>query len=149
MFWFVTRRKTLMAEGCGAKESEASSSDMEAYCQALKDDWEAVARYSVYRAQYTCPVKTPTRILHSGLCWVDAQDAREKETRRLKAEPGYRGGLMSSPLIGIQLEDEVTTKAAYQELCRQRRLRSGDTASAKASPQPEAQDEVNPAVFAL
>jgi hypothetical protein len=90
-----------------------SSRNIDATLAQMRAEWEAFARYAVYRSEWRAGVWRRT-VLHTNQTLAEARALQARETEALRLEPGYRGGLMSSPLIGFELEDAEATKARYR-----------------------------------
>ena len=74
--------------------------------------WHSLARYRVYRAQYG----KPNQVMHTGLTYAEAKDARDALERLIRAEPGYRPACMGSPHAGLEMENYATAYPRYREL---------------------------------
>lgn len=119
-------------------------SNLDAQLKAMRDAWQATARYRVIRME----PGTPDRTFATGLTWSEANARCEQETKLIEAEPGYRPHVMSRPLVHVELErapeapracacgcarpvDGRTTLAT--PACRKRVQRRRDAGRAQAS----------------
>ena len=76
--------------------------------QALRDAWEAVARYSVIR----CASNGTKTTLGRGLTLREARTHQEEETRAIESAPGYRA-VRSRPIVQIELENKAEALDNY------------------------------------
>ena len=95
---------------------DADRGGQDAILAQMRADWCAVARYSVYRSEYSSISGTRRSVLLTNRTYEDAREGQAKAEAALRAEPGYRGGCMTTPLIGIELEHPQETWTAYKEL---------------------------------
>lgn len=80
----------------------------------LIEDWHSVARYSVYRTQGFASQRAEVKtILHRDQTYEQALAKISVAEIALRQEPGYDAVKMSRPLIGLELEKPVETRAAY------------------------------------
>lgn len=59
--------------------------------------------YTVYRSEWS-GWRQSERVLHTGVALEEARRLQRTAEEALVAEPGYRPGVMSRPLIGVRLE---------------------------------------------
>lgn len=80
----------------------------------LTEDWRAVARYTVYRTEGFASQRSENKtILHTNQTYEQSMAKVAIAEEALRQEAGYRPHVMSRPLIGIQLEKPIETRAAY------------------------------------
>ncbi len=89
----------------------------------MRADWQAVARYTVYRSEYPPLRQQPDRDLHTDVGYDEAQRLRVLEEVALTLEPGYPAGRMCRPLISLRLENPEATNVAYLALRAERERR--------------------------
>lgn len=86
--------------------------------EAMREAWEAVARYTVYRTEgYPRKGTEVKTILHVDQPLKEAKARAEQAEDCLRKEPGYRGHVMCRPLVGIELERPEETRTAYRSMC--------------------------------
>lgn len=87
--------------------------------QQMNEDWEAFARYTVYRNERD----KPDVILATGLTLGEARERVQSATAALEREPGYRPHVMSRAIISFRLENQAEAVAGS----RARREATGGT----------------------
>jgi hypothetical protein len=87
--------------------------------EAMKEAWEAVARYSVYRTEgYPRKGTEVKTILHADQPLRQARAKAEEAEGLLRNEVAYRPYVMCRPLIAIELENPNEARTAYQLMLR-------------------------------
>ena len=72
-----------------------------------------MARYTLYRAEWTRERGSEEQVLHTGLTHAEALHLRTEAEATLTAEPGYRHYLIGRPLLGLRLEAPALTRPRH------------------------------------
>lgn len=110
----ATLVRETQSPSCASPEPTRPSLD--ATLAGLRADWQAVARYTVYRTEF----RRADVILATGVDYPHALRLREEGEAHLRREPGYAPGRMGNPLISFRLEDPEGTQIAYRRLRAER-----------------------------
>ncbi len=106
-----------------AKPVAIAPSRIDRHAAELETDWEAVARYRVYRSEFSPRKGSTKRTLHSGKTYDEARRLQAQAAAALKLEHGHREDVMSRPIISIEVENCEATFAAFKKLRAEREAR--------------------------
>ena len=106
-----------------SKHERAAARTPDSVMAGYSADWQSVARYSVYRAEFIYGRGEVKTILHTGKPYDEAKRLQAIVQSSIEQEPDYRANTMSRAIAGIELENGDSTYIAFKQLREERKTR--------------------------